>query len=395
MLVLRRKCPIGVIRGKQMTDDANVGLRRSRLVERGDASLVHLRKRGKRDLRRRAGLPAGEILLQGCLDLSHRDVAGDGDEGVVGAVPGVVELAQVVAGDSAHRLDGAARGLTEGMLVAVEEARRFVGGDRAGDGELLRETGDLQAAHPLEVLGPEGRVLQHVGEDLERLGERLLEEVEMDPARLRSRACAERDRLVLQLLCELGGGALLRTLGQHARNEAREARLAVRLGVDPAGENNVDCDEGQRVVLAHQQARSIRELAIEGNGRVELGLHRKRRRLLRAERRVGGLAVGDCGSRGHCSGCAAAVERARARIGGRSAGVGSGQRSGIRSGRGLAGLGARASEERGTEQGDVCAPHRDASFFPALAGTTSISMRRSSGNHFFANACTDCGVTAR
>src|SRR6267154_3417175 len=121
-----------------MTDDTDVGLRRGRLVERVDGSLVHRGVRGKRDLRQRPRLPAGQVLLQRALDLLHGDVAGNGDESVVGAVPGVVELAEVVGRDSANRLDGSARWLPEGMLVAVEEARRLVGSERTGNGELLR-----------------------------------------------------------------------------------------------------------------------------------------------------------------------------------------------------------------------------------------------------------------
>src|SRR5262249_31013796 len=73
-------------------------------------------------------------------------------------------------------------------------------GQLVGEAFLLLETGQGEVAHPLDVLGPEGRMKRHVREDLQTLRERFTEGVHADGHGLRACGGPEIDSEVLQLL---------------------------------------------------------------------------------------------------------------------------------------------------------------------------------------------------
>ena len=304
-------------------------LRGARLLDGIDEAAIDGRKRRKGELPQPPLLPAVEPLIEERHDLVGGDVAGDGDEGVVGPIPILAEAAQVVDGDRFHGLRGASRRLAPRMLLPVEELRRLVGGQEARVSLLLREARELQLADPIHVSGAERRVLQDVGEELDGSGQRFLESVQPHPARLVAGAGSQFDGVLVQLGGELSGGARPGAFGHHAGDESREPRLAPRLAVHAGREEDVDGDDRHRVQLADQHAGTVAQLALDRHRRIEAQLPRQRGRLLGPERRVGRLLHGverrsRLGGGGSGGGRRRARARRRARVRGPALSRGSG-----------------------------------------------------------------------
>jgi len=326
-----------------------------------------------------------------------------------------------------HRLRRAAGGLSPGMRGAVEDARRFVGGQRPGVGLLLLQPGQLEDAYPLHVLLAEGRVLHDVRQQLQRLGQRLGQAVEVDVDRLQPGAGPQVDGKIFDLLGQLRRGARLGALVDRVGDELGQPWLVLGVGVDTVEEAHVHRHQRHRVVLHDQHARAVLQPALHRHRRLEVRLHRQRRRNLGAERfvrhqrrhgRGGGcwLRLGRGAGRRRRRGRLAGLLRlvAGLRLLGplrRHACVGRARNRCRRRRRGLRLGGSRALPPRGhrlllgaragAEQ--RCHPHhalhRCAPCAPAEAdfgaGTTSSWMRCCGRRNCRANCCAACGVTAR
>ena len=364
-------------------------------------------------------LPGSELLLEKPDELPGLHVAGDGDHRVVRHPPASVKGGEIGGGDRADGLRCSPGGLTPGMLGTVEDPRCPIRGQRAGIRLLLLQSGELEQAHPLDVLVSESGVFHHVREQLQRLGKRLGEAVEAHVRSLQRHARAEVRREVLDLLRELLGGARLRPLVDHVRDEIGEPRLLPRIGVDSVEETHADGDQGQAVVLDDQHPGAVLQSPLHGNGRIEVRLARERRRdlspkrLVRHQRRfrhrVGG-GLRRLRRRGRCRGRLrgllglladllrgnAAVRLGRGALGRDRRRLVLGRWRALLRGalRSLPGSCAGDGERCEDEEALHCRPP------PALAdrfgaGITSSSTCSDGKRYFCAKSCADRGVTAR
>ena len=176
--------PVRMPRREQPPRHPDLRLRGPGLVHRVDEAAVLGRQWRQLQLGQPRRLPPAEVLLEELRDLRGDDVAGHRDDRIVRAVPPRPELEQIGDGDRFHGLGRSSRRLSPRMLVAVEELRRLVRGQRTRVPLLLREAGELQPADALHVVLAERGVLQHVGEQLDGLGQRLLERVQPHAAGL-------------------------------------------------------------------------------------------------------------------------------------------------------------------------------------------------------------------
>ena len=96
----------------------------------------------------------------------ERDVPGQHEGGVRGAVVAGVEVGDVVAGEGLDAVERADGGFAVG-LVAVEEARADAACDGDGGVGFLADGDEALAAETFEVFCGEGWVLDDVGEEID------------------------------------------------------------------------------------------------------------------------------------------------------------------------------------------------------------------------------------
>ena len=128
-------------------------------------------------LRNRSALPGLEDPLQLRFDLSQGRVPHHDQGGVVGPVPGGVEILELVPGDGFGRLfrSGPGQRVPVGVVRSVDELWHHPQGHADGADLLPLDPGQELAPEPLQLLFREGRVQHHVGVEIQRLGEVRLE----------------------------------------------------------------------------------------------------------------------------------------------------------------------------------------------------------------------------
>ena len=108
-----------------------------------------------------------------------------------------------------------------------------------------------------------------VGENLQRLGQRLCQAVEVRARGLLRRGGAERRRQRLELPRELARGPLPRPFLDRVGAQLGEPGFSPGVGVGAVEKAHLDGDQRRRVVGNQQDARAVLELALDGHGRVE------------------------------------------------------------------------------------------------------------------------------
>ncbi len=182
----------------------------------------------------------------------------------------------VLTGDGLHALAGHEAPVR--MVLAVEHTREDVAGDRRGLVLRLREAHERAATQPLEGVPREGRVLDHVGDEVEHLREVLRRRQEADRPALGAHAHAHRGAQQVQGVGQLVPIERLGPLAHHGGGHRCQAGLAGRLVlIRPTHELDRQVHEGKVVPLRHDELRAVRERAlapvrhVQRRGRPRLG----------------------------------------------------------------------------------------------------------------------------
>jgi hypothetical protein len=123
--------------------------------------------------------PLAKALLQQRLNGGERRVAHDQQQRIVRAHPSLVERLQLGAGQTAHRFRGAStrRRIGVRMTFTVDQLRHDAIDRRRGLRLLLLDGGERRAAQAFELFRGKRGVQQHIGVQLERLGEPVAERI--------------------------------------------------------------------------------------------------------------------------------------------------------------------------------------------------------------------------
>ena len=227
-------------------------------------------------LGRRTGFPAAEGLLDGGLDLRGLHVAVNGDHAVVRSDQFFVERFQVAdlePGDGFLH----AGGIQAVTGVAIECAAH----GQAGAFEqvvLLRvNVRNLHLALAFERVGGEHRVQQHVGQQIETGGKIAAQGFQVDAETVVAAVAVNAAADGFDFRGDVPGAAVRGALEQHPAGQLGDAVVLAGFGQHAALEHGAEFDEGQAMVLLHQQAESVGQfkfpdglvvLLLDGDGRI-------------------------------------------------------------------------------------------------------------------------------
>ncbi|MNL08147.1 hypothetical protein D3C87_1288530 [compost metagenome] len=241
-----------------------------------------LRDRGVRDL----ALPVRERLAEAGLHLGSGHVSDNHREGAVRTVAGLVVGDDVLAGQG--REGGIGAEVRAAIRVLAEDGA-VVGGPQDGIRVVERaaQAGDRLLTRPIELLGAERRLRQHVPEQLEADGEILLEDGEACDRHVGIRAHGQRAAHEVDRMGDLGGRARRGALGHEIRGEVGDARLTGRLIEAAGAEDHLHLNQRQVMPLDQQDLEAVGEAEFLG-----LGKRLEDMRLGRGGLRLGGLRLG-------------------------------------------------------------------------------------------------------
>gem|GEM_PF-6931713 len=256
------------------------------------------------------GGPGGKVFADGALEFVGREIADGEDDGVVGAIPGFVEGAEiggVGGGDDGFVADGIA-----GRVEVVGMDETFAGGRDAGLPVVARAALALDdAAFAVERGGVEGLFAGEFAEDDEGLVEACAGGIERDVdlvdgvrgKRERGGVGAEGDAVPLQGVDERVTGKTARAGEAHVFDEVGEAELVFvfvqRAGEDEEAEGDVVARLG---VGEDEKPEAVGERAEAG-----VGVRREVAGLVRPR----GGAEGDEREQNECGQAAAEVDHRR------------------------------------------------------------------------------------
>ena len=194
--------------------------------------------------------PLAERTLGARKRLLVRDVADDGEDGVVGAEPGLVEGDEVVARDARNRL-WRARVRTAVGMEPVDQAIEH------HPGEVVRVVvTDLQARQdllplPFDLLGRERRVAREVRHHVEAERDAVLHHHRVDEREIAAGAGADQTADRIDRGRDLLGIPRRRALVEERRDERRDTRLVGRV-LRAAGTDDQPQADRRLLVVRHR-----------------------------------------------------------------------------------------------------------------------------------------------